>query len=357
MKKATKLFSKRFALLISVSALVLSLVSGCGKGEDQAAQQPSAQQPSADDPLAQFPALTFPYKEDPNATLAEYKDGKLTGKEFASFLRTLNFMNPQEGMMIEAADKASLENYMHQYLATKILAERADDKTKAASKELGEKSFEQIKTQYLSLLGGDEAKFTKLMEQQKITKDEVVGMMAAINDSVEVLDKKLTDEELKAEYDKQLKADKNAFTIASVRHILILTENRKPEEALKIANDLEGKLKKGEDFATLAKEHSEDPGSKNNGGLYKDAYVNQWVPEFKEAALTQKIDEIGPPVKTSYGYHIIRVESRSDKTFDQVKEELRKKALPDQFEKFVKEDMDKLVTAWHVPEVTQPAKS
>jgi peptidyl-prolyl cis-trans isomerase C/foldase protein PrsA len=353
MKKATKFFNKRFALLISVAALAVSLVSGCGKGE----QDQAAKQPSADDPLAQFPALTFPYKEDPNATLAEYKGGKLIGKEFAAFLRTLNFMNPQEGMMIEAADKASLENYLHQYMATKILAERADDKTKAASKELGEKTFEQIKTQYLSLLGGDEAKFTKLMEQQGITKDEVVGMMAAINDSVEVLDKNLTDEALKAEYDKELKADKNAFTIASVRHILILTENRKPEEALKIANDLEEKLKKGEDFATLAKEHSEDPGSKDNGGLYKDAYVNQWVPEFKEAALTQKIGEIGPPVKTSYGYHIIRVESRAEKTFDQAKEELRKKALPEQYEKFVKEDLDKLVTAWHVPEITQQAKS
>jgi len=204
----------------------------------------------------------------------------------------------------------------------------------------------------MGFLGKDEAKFTKLIEGQGVTKEKVINQMALINDSINVLKKDINDAKLKPIYDSM---DKASRTTASVRHILISTEKRAPEEALKLANDLEGRLKKGEDFAKLAKEFTDDPGSKETGGLYENADVTGWVPEFKEASLAQKVGEVGPPVKTDYGYHIIKVENRKEKTFDEMKDQLRASALEKGYDEFGKTELDKLITKYNVPEAKHPA--
>lgn len=356
---------KRSVAILSSAVLVVALMTGCGKAEEKAqpSQQPPANQTTGagdkgnqaadpNDPLAQFPKLTLPFDVEPKATIVEYQGGTLTGQEFETFLRVINFMNPQQGGMIEVADKDALKNFAREYTATKILASRADAAIQKESQDLADKTFEKIKGQYLGFFGKDEAKFSKFMEGQGVTKEMVVNQMALINDSINVLKKGVSDAELKKEYDTM---DKASRTIASVRHILISTEQRKPEEALKLANDLEARLKKGEDFAKLAKEHTDDPGSKENGGLYADADVSQWVPEFKNAALTQAVGQVGAPVKTAYGYHIIKVENRKERTYDEMKDQLRAKALEKAYDAFGKTELDKLISKYNIPETKQPA--
>lgn len=67
------------------------------------------------------------------------------------------------------------------------------------------------------------------------------------------------------------------------------------------------RIKKGEDFAALAKEFSEDPGSKDNGGQYSGDKVESFVPEFKSSVLGLKPGELDPKlVKTQFGFHIIK---------------------------------------------------
>lgn len=73
------------------------------------------------------------------------------------------------------------------------------------------------------------------------------------------------------------------------------------------------------------------------------------MPEFKDAAITQKVGEVGPPVKTSFGYHIIKVENRKEKTFDEMKEQLRAGALESGYDAFGKNELDKLITKYNVP--------
>jgi len=353
---------KRSVAILSSAVLVVALMTGCGKAEENAQpNQPPANQTDgqngnqaadANDPLTQFPKLTLPFTVDPKAAIVEYQGGAVTGQEFEEFLRVINFMNPQQGGMIEIADNDALKAFAREYTSTKILASRADAAMQKESKDLAEKTFEKIKGQYMGFLGKDEAKFTKLVEGQGVSKEMVVTQMALINDSINVLKKGIDDATLKPIYDSM---DKAARTTASVRHILISTESRKPEEALKLANDLEARLKKGEDFGKLATEFTDDPGSKESGGLYADADVSQWVPEFKEASLTQKVGEVGPPVKTDYGYHIIKVENRKEKTFDEMKDQLRASALEKAYDAFGKNELDKLITKYSVPESKQPA--
>lgn len=98
--------------------------------------------------------------------------------------------------------------------------------------------------------------------------------------------------------------EKNKDNLDSVvaSHILLDTE----EEALAC----KVRLDEGEDFATLAAELSKDPVSKENGGSLGETTFSNYVPEFAAAARTQEIGVIGEPVKTKYGYHIIRVDER-----------------------------------------------
>jgi peptidyl-prolyl cis-trans isomerase C len=100
------------------------------------------------------------------------------------------------------------------------------------------------------------------------------------------------------------------------RHILVPTEAE--------AKEIEAQLKKGADFATLAKEKSKDPGAAEGGDL---GYFtkDQMVPEFAEVAFKLAPGTISDPVKTQFGWHIIKVEDKRDKpvpTFDKVKDQI-----------------------------------
>jgi peptidyl-prolyl cis-trans isomerase D len=102
-----------------------------------------------------------------------------------------------------------------------------------------------------------------------------------------------------------------------VRHILIKAD--KPEEkdaAKKKAQELLDRVKKGEDFAKLAKEFSADPGSKDKGGMYPGDMVEQFVQPFKDAVASVKPGElVDHPVETQFGYHVIK---RDEATKDDI---------------------------------------
>jgi peptidyl-prolyl cis-trans isomerase C len=109
----------------------------------------------------------------------------------------------------------------------------------------------------------------------------------------------VTDAEVKAEYDKFVAA--SAGKEYKARHILVPTE----AEANKILAD----LKKGAKFEDIAKKQSKDPGSGANGGDLDWANPSNFVPEFSEAMTKLKKGETtAVPVKTQFGYHIIRVD-------------------------------------------------
>jgi len=100
------------------------------------------------------------------------------------------------------------------------------------------------------------------------------------------------------------------------RHILVATEDE--------AKAIEAELKKGADFAQLAKDKSKDPGAAEGGDL---GYFtkDQMVPEFSEVAFKLDKGQISDPVKTQFGWHVIKVEDKRIKptpTFDQVKAQI-----------------------------------
>ena len=114
---------------------------------------------------------------------------------------------------------------------------------------------------------------------------------------------------------------------ATVRHILLSTQNKTDQEKQEIRKKMEGILsraKSGEDFAELAKTYTEDPGSKDTGGLYENFGRGQMVPPFEVASFSVPIGEISDIVETSFGYHIIKVIDRKKETrpLDEVRTEI-----------------------------------
>ncbi len=89
-------------------------------------------------------------------------------------------------------------------------------------------------------------------------------------------------------------------------HILISNEAGE-EEALKKATEIYDRIIKGEEFSKLAKEFSKDPGSAANGGDLGWFSKNRMVKEFEDACFNGVVNQVQKPVKTSYGYHIIKV--------------------------------------------------
>jgi len=111
--------------------------------------------------------------------------------------------------------------------------------------------------------------------------------------------------------------------VVEAAHILIRVEDpskdaearKKAETALKLA-------KSGRDFAGLAKQFSEDPGSAAQGGYLGPFQRGMMVPEFEEAAFAMKAGEISNLVRTDYGYHIIKVLRRERPTLDAYRDQL-----------------------------------
>lgn len=117
------------------------------------------------------------------------------------------------------------------------------------------------------------------------------------------IDNRLTDEAVKAEYDKEIAA---APVREEVRASHILVENE--DEAKAVVE----RLGKGEDFAAIAKEVSSDPGSGPEGGDLGWFTAEVMVPEFSEAAFKLEKGKVSDPVESQFGWHVIRLDDRRD---------------------------------------------
>ncbi|MEH0167477.1 peptidylprolyl isomerase [Paucibacter sp. JuS9] len=129
----------------------------------------------------------------------------------------------------------------------------------------------------------------------------------------------VTDAEASAEYDKYKAA--NAGLEYRARHILVEKEDD--------AKALIAQIKAGAKFEELATKNSKDPGSAANGGDLDFANPNGYVPEFSQAIkLLKKGEMTETPVKTQFGYHVIRLEDTREATFpafDDVKAQLKQR--------------------------------
>ena len=172
-----------------------------------------------------------------------------------------------------------------------------------------------------------------------------------------------------ADVEQYFKDHPSDFDEVRVRHILVSTQPKaepedegdskdakdkktpeKPkaitkEEARKKSEGLLERARKGEDFAKLASENSDDPGSKDKGGEYDFFGHGKMVPEFEKAAFALKPGEISDLVETQFGFHIIKLEERrsasspdaDQKVRQQIVEKLKQDKIEDRINQITRE--------------------
>jgi len=112
---------------------------------------------------------------------------------------------------------------------------------------------------------------------------------------------------------KVLEFKKGTDEFLRASHILINIQNNDSAKALKEAKDVFEAARRGEDFSVLAQKHSKDPGSASRGGDLGWFGRGKMVKSFEDAAFKAKVGQVVGPVRTQFGYHIIKLVSRDDR--------------------------------------------
>jgi parvulin-like peptidyl-prolyl isomerase len=260
------------------------------------------------------------------------------------------------GQTIPPAQMTMLEQQTLQRLIDlQLLNGKATEADKAAGRELADKRFAEIKTH----AGSDESLDMQL-KANGMTRSNLTSQLIEALTAQTVLKRELkvsiSDGDVKKFYDDN-PAKFEQPEMVRAAHVLISTKDMTTGAELsdeqkaakkKLAEDVLKKARAGEDFAKLAKEYSDDPGSKDKGGEYTFPR-GQMVPEFEAAAFTLKTNQVSDIVTTQFGYHIIKLYEKipakktelDDKTKEDIKEYLTQqeiqKQIPDYMEKIQKE--------------------
>jgi foldase protein PrsA len=179
------------------------------------------------------------------------------------------------------------------------LEQRAGELGVAVTAKDIDKQITQIKKQYF---GGSDTKYRAQLKAQGLTEAQLRLDLHAQILAEKLYDKvtahvKVSDAAVKSYY-QQNKSQYTTQASRDVRHILVSSKKK--------ADDLETQLKKGADFAALAKKYSTDTTSAKNGGDLGAISKGQTVASFDKAAFSLKTNEISKPVHSTYGWHIIQ---------------------------------------------------
>lgn len=180
---------------------------------------------------------------------------------------------------------------------------------------------------------GGEEKFKEMIQKNGANFEAVIKDIQNYITFDRFLDAKLASE-----------IDVSEEELASVRHILLMTQGKSDAEKEEIRKKMEGILaraKTGEDFAALAREYTDDPGSKENGGLYENFPKGQMVKPFEDAAFSLPIGEISDIVETRYGYHVLKIVDRKKmKSLEQpnpeLEQQLKSKKKQETYQEYLK---------------------
>ena len=232
------------------------------------------------------------------------KAGDVTEKDIVESIGANQLSKAATSMMIQ---KVLLDKYKN-----KIDEKVIDEQLKKAQEQYGGKD-----------------KFEQILKQQGFTLDKYKdGLKVKAAQTLMINEYAgITEDKIKESYEK----NKHQYHLA---HILIsVKSNSNPnglsdEEAKKKAEEVLKKIKDGGDFATLAKEYSNDTGNASNGGDlgWSSKEDNSYVSEFNNAAYALNKDQVSDVVKTPFGYHIIKVLDTKDSSYDELKTSLEERA-------------------------------
>ena len=214
----------------------------------------------------------------------------------------------KEEMSFYGAMLASRQNLKNSIVQMMVQDKLIADDMKANKLEVSDKDVNESFLNSVKQFGGQD-QFDKMLDDYNMDVEkfkETVKKDLMYQKHKEWFEKEhpVTDEEIKQYYED----NKDQFAKRDASHILVDDE--------KTAKEIKEKLDKGEDFAALAKEYSKDTANADNGGNLGEFSKGQMVKEFEDAAFALKEGEISEPIKTQFGYHIVKINKVSDSVDD-----------------------------------------
>jgi foldase protein PrsA len=238
----------------------------------------------------------------PNDAVAEVGDRTITQAQFDALLQQAKRSYVSQKRAFPKAgtpEYQTLKNQAVQYLVQRVeFAEEADKLGVEVSDKDVDKRLAEIKKQYF---GGSESRYKKQLKQQGLNEDQVRDDIRANLVSEKLFAKvtekvKVGDADIKKYYD----AHQDQYGVPEQRDIAHILVKKKA-----LADQLYKQVTAGGNFSALAKKYSQDPGSKKQGGKLTIS-KGQTVGPFDQTAFLLKTGQVSHPVKTQFGYHIIK---------------------------------------------------
>jgi parvulin-like peptidyl-prolyl isomerase len=340
MLKATKMFMKRmkksFALLIVAASLPAARAL-----TDPAATNAAAPAKPADKISGLFD----------DSVVAKGKGVEVKRSQFDDEVIRARSQFAARGQNIAPEQMPLLE---HQVLDGLIQLQLLEAKATPADKATGQSEAEKRLEEAKAHLGSDDA-INRQLKLMGSTREEFVKKMADQGAAEAVVKRELKINVSEADIKKYYDENPSRFEMPErvrASHILLATKDLTANTELsedkkaakrKLADELVKRARAGEDFAKLAKEYSEDPGSKDKGGEYTFPR-GQMVAEFEAAAFSLATNQVSDVVTTQFGYHIIKVLEKLPakkmelaKVAPDIKEALGQQAMREQLPAYIAE--------------------
>ena len=249
-------------------------------------------------------------------------------KSYAARVNQLTSMYGEDVLANKEDGKKSTDELLREQAITDLTTTEALKQDAAKSKiEVSDdevnKKIDEIKAQ----LGGEEA-YKNFLKQNGLPEDYVFENMKnqmLVGKWTQEKSKELepSEEDVKKYYED----NKDKYYKAKASHILV--------DDLKKANVLRKQILKGEDFAKIAKENSKDTGSAQNGGSLGEFTNGQMVQAFDEQIAKMKAGDISEPIQTQFGYHVIKLDEKNPREFDEVKDEIKQTLQQEKFKEYI----------------------
>lgn len=249
---------------------------------------------------------------------------------------TVNGEKITKAELNEALTEQYGQEVLNNLIANKIVELEAKKQKVSVTKDEIEAEYKDYVDQY----GGEES-FKQLLSSYNMDVEDVKKDIKNYLLTKKVMEDyvDIKDDELKS-YFEENKDSYNQAEQVEASHILVDDE--------KTAKEVIKKLNDGEDFAKLAKEYSTDTGTKDKGGYLGYFGRGEMVEAFENAAFSMKVGSISSePVKTDFGYHIIKVtdkkevkEAKFEDVKDKVYQDLLEQKVNEQYTKWLSEKMD-----------------
>lgn len=351
-----------FALLLTASSLAIFLTA-CGDSSSDAPKQEeakpeatSAAVPTESAPPAEtLPATPVDESVSTESVVVELKDPVATvdGEPItrAELEAALNEAVAASGMSgADIGPEQKMEGYRQ------ILEDLIMDKLISKASADVEVSQEEVASELAKLRGQfpTEEEFSAQLEAVGQTPESLAETLSKILRQRQWVEAKLGTEAEVSETEVQTFYDENRSEFerpAEVKasHILFLVKPDDSEEVvtaqLEKAKAALGRAKKGEDFKELAQQLSEEPGAQQSGGDLGYFSQDRMVPEFSEAAFAMESGDVSAPIRTQFGWHIIKVEDKREEglsPLEEVKEQLQAYLKADKQRRAVEELMKSL---------------